>query len=188
MRDWIPAPLLPTTGVLQITRHACPICLREFVDKEEAEACFANGWKPLFEPGDIVHPLGVAGLCKAYEPNKLELSEDGPWGRYGWFNGDARWVCLHIEPGSGRLTYLQRAEIDFYYVVGSVDMSIRWERYPHQPIYHLFTEAICTKNQPYIEGWTCHETHIPMMRAVNPPKEVVEAGKKYVGKRTAYLL
>lgn len=79
-----------------IIKYECPVCKKQYLEKEEAERCMNTEFKPNLEVGEIVklHP------------------------RFGWYDGKSNW----IQSGSvGDVSNL----LSFYYVVTEIDRDKR---------------------------------------------------------------
>lgn len=158
-----------------ITSYRCPLCQSVYGTASEAMGCEAIGFHPRLKVGDIV--------------------TEG--GRYGWFNGDERWVYKKVMDKEHLEKYpsLPRHFVHwFFYVVTAV--TIAKENYGprHAPHYHLVTRAM--KTMPYlpygrkkptksrpVSGWTVDETHL-YMDLVEPeevPTIVAKQAKRFIG-------
>ncbi len=154
-----------------ITTYRCPFCKETYDTRQEAERCLAKGFKPLFEIGDIVVPQAAA-------------DKKNPHCRYGWFDGDKRWVYKDL-PTAGLHGH---RGIDFYYVVTHVEArGSRVGEGPHEPVYHVVTAAM-TGRQGHVGGWTTQQGHIAMAKVDDPPKFVVRDSKRFIGTAMSNLL
>lgn len=152
-----------------ITTYPCPICGVEYETKEEAEKCYAKGFKPKFKVGDIV--FATAG--------------------FGWYDGKKTWVSnptvkFRGNPEHGNC-FGACCTYQFYYVVTLIDKSEYSYDDSHRVRYHLYTMAMSGK-QGHTEGWTFDDRHLTPVKTKKPPASVIKDSKKLIGKKASWLL
>lgn len=143
------------------TLYKCPICEKNYDNKEKAELCLKKGFSPKFKVGDIV--FTKAG--------------------FGWFDGDEKWIS---NPGVRKKQKHDHCFQDcctykFYYVISHIDGD---SNDLHRVRYHVFTGAM---KGGYRDGYT-FDTHYTPKLIENPPKFIVKDSKKFIGKKSGYLL
>lgn len=150
-----------------ITTYPCPICGKEYDTREDAEKCYAKGFKPKFKVGDIV--FAKAG--------------------FRWYDGKKTWVSnpsVQENPEHGNC-FGHCCTYRFYYVVTLIDKSDSPHDDSHRVRYHLYTMAMSGK-QGHTKGWTFDEHHLIMGKVKNPPALVFADSKKLIGKKASFLL
>lgn len=146
-------------------RFYCTICKKGFMNDLDARTCYDSTPAPLFKAGDIV-----------------TLS-----GSYAWNDGLDHWVV----GGKGRPHPLRDFEpLQFYYVVTSVDVGNRKQAdyAEHDPTYSLRTLGVFNGQPNGQRGWNRPRTHCRMTLVENPPAQVVEDAKAFIGEIYTNLL
>lgn len=130
----------------------CPVCHRFYSSQAEARECFATTDEFEFAPGDIVR------------------IRQG----YGWFEaGRDHWVLKDQGyPFHGKPTH------DFLYVVTSIDVGNRKQSsyHHHRPLYSV--KSLAT-NQT--QGWTAMRGHYTPQAFPNPPQQVIDESRQFIG-------
>lgn len=139
--------------------YRCTICETEYPTVEAARACYDSTPQPRFEVGDIVTFPG-------------EL--------YRWNDGLDHWVI----GGEGRAHVTADSKpLLFYYVVTSVDVgNTRQSQHDrHRPLYSVKTRAMENGMKGGRGGWNSIVGHLRMELVDNPPAQVVEESKAFIG-------
>lgn len=138
--------------------YKCPTCGEEFATEAAVREFFASTPDPVFKVGDIVTLPG----------------------QYAWNDGDDHWV---VGGNGRRLVDVQAPRLQFYYVVTSVDSGNRQQSAYnlHRPICSIRTRGVFNGHERGACGWNSIEGHIPMTLAENPPAQVVEESKAFIG-------
>lgn len=177
MNEFFHGPKLIEDGIHKWVGYSCSKCKSTYSTIGEARGCYAQGFEPRFNPGDIV--------VQSYA---LETGH----GEYGWFNGDSDWLMFDNPTGGmhdGR-------SVAFYYVVTAIELicemrehDYRNDRGRHDPIYHVLTRA-CMNNAFRLPnyGWTNDNGHVHLSQAPNPPEKVIRQGRKFIGHKSTRLL
>lgn len=148
--------------VIVKTLYECPICKKGYNNRREAESCLKEGFNPKFKVGDIV--FTKAG--------------------FGWFDGDEKWIS---NPDARKKKKHDGCHSDcctfkFYYVISHIDAD------PddlHRVRYHVFTDAM---KGCYRDGYTFDVGHYTPELVENPPEYIVKNSKKFIAKKSGYLL
>jgi len=155
------------------TVYRCLGCGFESKDEQAALACAKTPFSPAFKVGDIVVEAG------AEEHH-----------RYGWHDGDARWIYRRGDGMHGDRT---PDFMSFYYVVTCVEtykeVTSNETTGPeaHSPVYHVRTGAMTGKDG-HQGGWTRPRTHVALKLVTDPPPFIVEDSKRFLGQRSRGLL
>jgi len=159
-------------GVDTLVAYRCKTCETKYDTAAEAAKCFAQGWEPQLEPGDIVMP-------------KLELDDRAAC--YTWISGYGHWATEHTAVKGQKRAFM------IHYVVTAVTTAkvLNPHSYPrrgsHEPIYHVATRAFIHNHEPRVR-WTSRETHLELVKVQAPHPLVVKEGAKLVGQHATQIL
>ena len=142
-----------------ISIFQCEICNSKYPTAEGAKECEAQGVeKAIYKVGDVV---------------KISRT-------FGWQDGDVRWCATRKVSKKMHDGY----ELTFLYVITAIELRPDTSHFLR---YHLWTGAISGK-QGYQNGWNTPQTHYRMMLVKKPPTFVRKDSKRFIGKKSKYLL
>ena len=91
-------------GVITKIRFLCPICNYEYMEREDAEKCYAKGLHPTLDVGDFVTAYSF---------------------RFSWYDGDRNWIAATEKSDNCSSGFRHT----FYYVVTYIDNDGHRSRY-----------------------------------------------------------
>jgi hypothetical protein len=145
-------------------QYQCEVCKALHDTLFAAIICESKNETPIVQVGDIV--IARAG--------------------FSWFDGDIKWVHnpeVKKNPAHGNCFKLC-CSMAFYYVVTDITP---YHNNPHQLAYHLRTGAMLPANG-YSNGYTTETGHFKPVLMPNPPQEIVEDSKRFIGMKSESLL